>query len=247
MKNSGGGVIITGASRGIGKGMATAFAGAGYPVLINYHTSEKEAAELARSLQARDLTVELFRADVARRGEVDALVDFCVQSFGAVSILINNAGIGQTKLFTELSDEDWDAVMDVNLKGVFNCTQSVLRYMLPAKKGKIINISSIWGLAGASCEVHYSAAKAGVIGFTKALAKELGPSGIQVNCIAPGIVATDMLSAYTPQELQDLKDATPLGKIGTPEDIAACALFLASKEADFITGQVISPNGGFVI
>ena len=240
-------VIITGASKGIGKAMAILFAGEGYNVVINYRHSENDATMLYSELSARNLSVELFRADIAKREEVDSMVDFCLERFAGVDILINNAGISQSKLFTEIKDRDWEDMLNINLKGVFNCTQSVLRYMLPRKRGKIINVSSIWGIVGASCEVHYSAAKAGVIGLTKALAKELGPSNIQVNCIAPGIVKTGMLDAYSPEELHDLKNATPLMRLGRPEDIAACALFLASPEADFITGQVISPNGGFVI
>jgi 3-oxoacyl-[acyl-carrier protein] reductase len=175
------------------------------------------------------------------------MVDFCIKKYAGLDILINNAGISQSKLFTDIEEHDWDEMININLKGVFNCAQSVLRYMLPRKRGKIINVSSVWGIVGASCEVHYSAAKAGVIGFTKALAKELGPSNIQVNCIAPGIIKTEMLDSYSPQELDDLKNSIPLMRLGRPEEIAACALFLASKDADYITGQVISPNGGFVI
>lgn len=240
-------VIITGASKGIGKAMAKAFAGKGYNVLINYNKSENAAEELYSQLLKKNLTVELCRADIAKRGEVDFMVDFCIKKYAGLDILINNAGISQSKLFTDIEEHDWDEMIDINLKGVFNCAQSVLRYMLPRKKGKIINVSSVWGIAGASCEVHYSAAKAGVIGFTKALAKELGPSNIQVNCIAPGIIKTDMLDSYSSQELDDLRNSIPLMRLGRPEEIAACALFLASKDADYITGQVISPNGGFVI
>ncbi|HYH05180.1 MAG TPA: SDR family oxidoreductase, partial [Bacillota bacterium] len=156
-------------------------------------------------------------------------------------------GIAQTALLTEVNETDWDQIINVNLKGVFLCTQAVLPGMISRKKGKIINIASIWGLVGASCEAPYSAAKAGVIGLTKALAKELGPSQIQVNCIAPGVITTDMVAGYSPAELDDLKEQTPLMRLGTPEDVAACSLFLASDAADFITGQVISPNGGMVI
>jgi 3-oxoacyl-[acyl-carrier protein] reductase len=239
--------IITGASRGIGKSMAIAFALAGCNVVINYNHSEKAAARLYGKLKEKKLSVELYKADVAKRGEVDSMVDFCAGRFNGVDVLINNAGISQSKLFTEISEQDWDDVFDINLKGAFNCSQSVLRHMIRAKRGKIINISSVWGMAGASCEVHYSAAKAGVIGFTKALAKELGPSNIQVNCIAPGIIRTDMLGSFSQEELDALKDATPLMRLGRPKDIAACALYLASEKAGFITGQVISPNGGFVI
>ena len=240
-------VLITGASRGIGKTMAALFAMKGYNVLINYNHSEEAALEVYDRLKAMNLPVALFKADVTKREQVDAMVVYCVYRFGKVDILINNAGISQQKLFTEISGQEWDEMVNVNLKGVFNCSQSVLDHMICRKNGKIINISSIWGMVGASCEVHYSAAKAGVIGLTKALAKELGPSNIQVNCIAPGIIKTDMLDSFSEEELMQLKEATPLMKLGKPEDIAGCALFLASDNADFITGQVISPNGGFVI
>jgi 3-oxoacyl-[acyl-carrier protein] reductase len=240
-------VIITGASKGIGKAMATRFARKGYHVIINYHESKNAAEELYSKLRQNNFSVELSRANVAKREEVDLMVDLCVKKFAGVDILINNAGISQSKLFTDITAEDWDDMFNINLKGVFNCSQSVLRYMLPQKKGKIINISSVWGMVGASCEVHYSAAKAGVIGFTKALAKELGPSNIQVNCIAPGVVETGMMGSYSMEELNDLKNSIPLMRLGRSEEIAACALFLASQDADYITGQVISPNGGFVI
>ena len=247
MDDNQGTVVITGAAGGIGRVMASAFAENGYRILIHYFNSKKEAEELGAILRDRGFCAEFFRADVTRRGEVDGLMDYCAGRFGGIDVLINNAGISQTKLFTDLTEEDWEAVVNVNLKGVFYCSQSVLRYMLPRKKGKIINISSIWGQTGASCEAHYSAAKAGVIGLTKALAKELGPSNIQVNCIAPGIIETKMLDEYTPEELNALKEATPLMRLGKAEDVTACALFLASEQSDFITGQIISPNGGFVI
>jgi 3-oxoacyl-[acyl-carrier protein] reductase len=240
-------VLITGASKGIGKVTAELFANHGYQVLINYRQSESAARELTDRLQSRGLAVNLYRADVAKKAEVDAMVDFCLSRFGSADILINNAGIAASKLFIELSEAEWDEMININLKGVFNCSQAVLRYMLPQKQGKIINIASIWGMVGAACEVHYSAAKAGVIGLTKALAKELGPSNIQVNCIAPGVIQTDMLASFQAADLAELKSATPLQRLGTPQDIAAVALFLASDAADFITGQVLSPNGGFVI
>lgn len=240
-------VIITGASRGIGRAAARLFAENGYNVLINYLSSGEAAESLRGALTSDGLSAAAFRADVSLREQVDLMVDACADMFGGVDILINNAAISQSKLFTDITDSEWDEMLRINLKGVFNCSQSALRYMLREKKGKIINISSIWGVAGASCEVHYSAAKAGVIGFTKALAKELGPSNIQVNCIAPGVVETDMLSSYTEEDLAALRNMTPLLRLGTPEDIAYCALYLASDRADFITGQVISPNGGFVI
>jgi 3-oxoacyl-[acyl-carrier protein] reductase len=240
-------VIITGASRGIGQSIAELFADKGYNVLINYNKSEKSALDLFNSLKSKGLSVKIFKANVSKRDEVESMMKFCVDEFGSIDVLINNAGISQEKLFTDISDEDFDEMINVNLKSVFYCSQVALRYMLPVKKGKIINISSIWGMVGASCEVHYSASKAGMIGLTKSLAKELGPSNIQVNCIAPGVIRTDMLSSYTEDELNVLQENTPLMRLGSPADIAGCALFLASSYANFITGQIISPNGGFII
>lgn len=239
--------IITGASKGIGRSIAENFACKGYNVIINYNSSSREAHEFEALLNAQGLSALAFKADVSVRSEVDAMVDFCIREFGSVDVLVNNAGISVSNLFTDITEAEWDSVFATNLKGVFNCTQSALRYMLPAKKGKIINISSMWGLVGGSCEVHYSAAKAGVIGFTKALAKELGPSNIQVNCIAPGVIQTDMLSDYTHEELEVLRYDTPLMRLGKPHNIAASALFLASEDADFITGHVLSVNGGYVV
>ncbi|MBN2899641.1 MAG: 3-oxoacyl-ACP reductase FabG [Clostridia bacterium] len=240
-------VLITGASRGIGKATSEIFAKAGYNVIINYLHSQKEAHMLADDLTRQNCHVRLFQADISKRKEVDAMIDFCIDTFGGLDILINNAGISQSKLFVDITESDWDHMISVNLKGIFNCSQSALRYMLPNKNGKIINISSIWGITGASCEVHYSAAKAGIIGLTKALAKELGPSNIHVNCIAPGIINTTMMTGYSTADINALKDQTPLGTLGSSEDIAKLALYLASEDSNFITGQVISPNGGFVI
>ncbi len=240
-------VIITGASRGIGKATAELFASQKYNVLLNYHQSEAAAVKTTARLKEMGSSVALYQGDVAKKRDTDSMIDYCINTFGSIDLLINNAGIAQSKLFIEISEADWDEMINVNLKGVFNCSQSVLRYMLPARKGKIINIASIWGMVGAACEVHYSAAKAGIIGLTKALAKELGPSNIQVNCIAPGIIQTEMLDSLSQAELDELRQQTPLGKLGAAPDIAACALYLASDSADFLTGQVISPNGGFVI
>ena len=240
-------VIITGASRGIGRSMAELFANKGYNVLINFNHSEKKALYLYNKLRNKGLSVKIFKADVSKRNEVELMMKFCVEKFGGLDVLINNAGISQEKIFTDITDEDLDEILNVNFKSVFYCSQGALKYMLPNKRGKIVNISSIWGIVGASCEVHYSASKAAIIGLTKALAKELGPSNIQVNCIAPGVIQTDMLSPYNEDELCVLKENTPLMRLGSPNDIAGCALYLASSYSDFVTGQIISPNGGFVI
>jgi len=240
-------VLITGSSRGIGSNMAEKFAREGYNVLINYNKSKKNAEELYNKLKSEGLSVETFKADVSKRDEVEAMFEYCLKEFGDLDILINNAGAAKGMLFTDVTDEDWDNLMNVNLKGVYLCTQTALKHMISEKKGKIINISSIWGIAGGSFEVHYSASKAGIIGLTKALAKEVGPSNIQVNCIAPGAIVTDMLEQVNSDDLELFRQETPLMKLGKPEDISNCALFLASDKADFFTGQVLSPNGGIVI
>lgn len=240
-------VIVTGASRGIGRKIAELFAVNGYNVLINYHRSENEARNFYKTLRTKGLSVALYQADVADRKQVDNMIRFCLAQFDTVDVLINNAGISQSKMFIDITEDDWENMVKNNFNSVFHCTQSVVRYMISKKQGKIINISSIWGMVGAACEVHYSAVKAGIIGFTKALAKELGPLHIQVNCIAPGIIQTDMLKDFTTEDLEMLSNNTPLMRLGTVDDVAQCALFLASDKADFITGQVMSPNGGFVI
>ncbi len=240
-------VLITGGARGIGKAMSEAFAKEGYNVLINFNKSEDEANELYTKLSEKNSYVKLFKADVSNRVEVENMIDYCVKVFGGLDVLVNNAGISQDKLFTDITDEDWDRMMNINLKGCFYCSQVALKYMISEKKGNIINISSIWGISGASCEVHYSITKAGIIGMTKALAKEVGPSNIRINSIAPGVINTDMLSEYNSEDINVLVEETPLMRLGTPDDIANCAIFLASDKSNFITGQVISPNGGFVI
>ncbi|RDY25710.1 SDR family oxidoreductase [Romboutsia weinsteinii] len=240
-------VLVTGASRGIGKSIATLFAQNGYNTIINYNKSEKEAKDLYNELSEKGYSVRLFKADVSKRYEVNSMINFCIGEFQSIDVLINNAGISKDKLFTDITDDDWNEMMDTNINGVFYCTQKSLQYMISQKSGKIINISSIWGLVGGSCEVHYSTSKAAVIGLTKSLAKEVGPSNIQVNCIAPGVIQTDMINGVSDDILDILKEETPLMRLGTPDDIAHCAFYLASSGADFITGQVISPNGGMVI
>lgn len=240
-------VLVTGASRGIGRAIAKLFAQEGYNVLINYNKSEEEANNLYNELKEKGFSVCKFKADVSKKEEVNAMVNYCIGKFERLDILVNNAGISRTNLFTDISYEEWDEVININLNSVFYTTKKALQYMLPEMSGKIINISSIWGMVGGSYEVHYSTSKAAVIGMTKALAKELGPSNIQVNCIAPGVIQTDMLNDIRDDDKEALKEETPLMRLGAVEDIANCALFLASDKSNFITGQVISPNGGLVI
>ncbi len=240
-------VLITGASRGIGKAIAELFAENNYNVVINYRSSDAKANELYNKLSMNNRSVMLIKADVSNREQVDEMYAEIKQAYGGVDVLVNNAGIAEQKLFTDVSEDDWDNMFDINVKGMFNCTQAVLNDMISNKYGKIINISSIWGLVGASCEVAYASSKAAVIGFTKSLAKELGPSNICVNCIAPGIIDTDMNASLDDNAIKELKEQTPLIRLGSPEDIANLALYLASDKSNFITGQIISPNGGFVI
>ena len=236
-------VLVTGGSRGIGKAIVYAFARAGYNVLLNFNTSESLANEIASEFS----NVKVYGADVGNQDCVINMVNYAKEHFGGIDILINNAGISCTGLLQDLQKDEWDRLLNVNLTGVYNCTKAVLPDMISKKQGKIINISSVWGLVGASNEVAYSASKAGVIGLTKALAKEVGPSNIQVNCIAPGIVMTDMISEYSMEELNDITNQIPLGRIGSTSDVADLALFLASDSANYITGQIFSPNGGWVI
>jgi len=240
-------VLITGASRGIGAACAAAFAADGWNVAINYFSGEEKALALSSSLKQNGANALAVRADVSDPAQVRDMAAQVLLHFGRIDALINNAGIAQQKLFCDLTDADWDRMFDVNVKGVFYCSRAVLPHMIHNKQGKIVNISSVWGIAGASCEVHYSASKAAVIGLTKALAKELGPSGIQVNCVAPGVISTDMNAKLDNDAISRIREETPLGVLGSAEDIANAVLFLSSEKADFITGQVLSPNGGFVI
>lgn len=240
-------VLITGASRGIGREIARQFALENYNVIINYNKSEDKALALLAEIGSIGGTAIAVKADVSSKNEVKNMLEIINEQFGGVDVLVNNAAIASQTLFTDITEAEWDRIFDVNVKGAFNCTQAVLPKMIHNKSGKIINISSIWGITGASCEVHYSATKAALIGFTKSLAKEVGPSGITVNCVAPGVIDTEMNSNLSQETLDSLKEETPLGILGTPKDIANTILFLASDKANFITGQVISPNGGFLI
>ena len=202
---------------------------------------------LAEELAALGVPVKVYVCDVAQREQVQAMTAAFLREFGRIDVLVCNAGIARQELFTDITEASWREVMGVDLDGVFYCAQAVLPDMLHRKAGKIITLSSMWGQVGASCEVAYSTAKAGVIGLTKALAKELGPSGITVNCVAPGVIDTEM-NGNLPQDIKDeLAEETPLERLGTPEDVAQAVWFLASSAGDFFTGQVLAPNGGLII
>ena len=238
MKN----VLITGGSRGIGRCIAELLSENGYKVAFTYKNSENEAKSLAERIGALAI-----RADSLSEEDVKMAVKVAEDALGGIDFLVNNAAISGFSLLTDLSLDSWNETLGVSLTGAFLYSREVLPSMIRKKQGRIVNISSMWGIVGASCEVHYSTSKAAIIGMTKALAKELGPSNIQVNCVAPGVIQTDMLNGIDEEILEMLREETPLMRHGTPADIANCALFLASDKSNFITGQVISPNGGFVI
>lgn len=237
-------VLITGASRGIGAAAVQAFAGAGYRVALNYLKSESAAQALASAWPGRVLPV---RADVADRTQVDAMFRKIEAHWGGVDILVCNAGVARQTLFTDLTETDWRQMLDVHLTGAFHCCQCALPHMIRQKWGRIVTVSSMWGQVGGSCEVAYSAAKAGLIGLTKALAKEEGPSGVTVNCVAPGVIDTDMMAAFTTEDKAALAEETPVGALGTPGQVAEAILFLAGEQAGYITGQVLGVNGGLVV
>jgi len=238
-------IIVTGGSRGIGKGIVEILAKQGHNIILNYNKSEEKAKIIKENLEKEKCNIEIFKADVSNREEVKKLIEFSIKKLGTIDVLVNNAGIGQVKMFTEITDEDWDNMIKNNLTSIFYTTQEAIKNMISNKSGCIINISSIWGLIGGSCEVHYSASKAGIDGMTKALAKEMGPSNIRINSIAPGCTKTEMLEDVSEEEFDQIRKETPLNKIGKVEDIAKCVKWLVEDE--FTTGQVISINGGWVI
>ncbi len=238
-------IIVTGASRGIGRNIAYNLAVNGYKVIANYNKSETEAQKLKQQLEDKGVEIDLFKANVSKRSEVKKLIDFAIEKYNRIDVLINNAGIAQEKLFTDITDEEFDNMMKTNLYSAFYTTQETVKHMLREHNGCIINISSIYALTGGSCEVHYSIAKAGLDGMTKSLARELGPSNIRVNSIAPGAIDTDMNSYLSPEDWKQIIQETPLMKVGYPIDITRCVKWLIEDE--FTTGQVISPNGGLVI
>lgn len=240
-------VLITGASKGIGRQTALLFAEKGYNVAANYFKSHDEAEKLKAEINGKGGVCEIFRADVSDSAQTAEMFRKLENTFGGADVLVNNAGIAEQSLFTDITEEMWDRMFGVNVKSAYLCSRLALPYMIHQKHGRIINISSMWGISGASCEVHYSASKAALIGFTKALAKEEGLSGITVNCIAPGVIDTEMNAHLDKETMDILKDETPVNRLGTAYDVACAVLFLASEEASFITGQTLSVDGGFIL
>ena len=234
--------FITGGSRGIGKCLVEGFVKEGYDVAFTYLKSDDDANALSLKTGAYAI-----KADISKSKEVENAVSIALSKFGKIDVLINNAGIDEFCLFTDITDEKWQKMIGTNLSGAFYASRAVLRDMINRKDGAIINIASMWGEVGASCEVHYSVSKAGLIGLTKALAKEVGPSNIRVNCVSPGVIDTDMNKHLSSEDMEQLKNDTPLGKIGKCEDVLNAALFLASDKSSFITGQILGVNGGYVI
>lgn len=241
MKN----IIITGASRGIGKCLVENLAREGNNVLLNYNKSEKQARKIQEDLREEGIIIEIYKADVSKRNEVKAMMEFALNKWGKIDVLINNAGIAKLQMFQDVTENDWNEIINTNLKGTFYATQEVISSMIHQKEGLIINISSIWGLVGASCETIYAVSKAGVDAMTKSLAKELGASNIRVNSIAPGVIDTEMNNKIDEHIKNEIKNETPLGKIGKTIDIYKCVKWLIDD--DFTTGQIISINGGYII
>ena len=239
--------LITGASGGIGAATARAFAQAGYGVAIHAHRSVDKLHALAQELSALSVPVLEVCADLSDPVQAKTMVDNVLEKFCQLDTLVCNAGVGLTGMFCDMTQEQWRRLFAVNVEGTIHCIQAVLPHMVHRKAGKIITLSSMWGVTGGSCEAGYSATKGAVIALTRALAKELGPSGITVNCVAPGVVDTEMNGNLGPQDLAALAEETPLGRIGTPEEVARVLLFLAGEGGDFLTGQVLQPNGGLVI
>lgn len=234
--------LVTGGSRGIGAAVARRLAADGCRVAVNYNTSKERAEALAAEIGG--IAVQ---ADVADPAQAAAMVDTVLENFCQLDILVCNAGVAWQGLLQDMTDAEWRRVMGTDLDGVFHCCRAVLPHMIRRHSGRIVTVSSMWGQVGGACEAAYSAAKAGVIGLTKALAKEVGPSGITVNCVAPGVIDTEMNRALGEEALASLAEETPLGRLGTAEDVAACAAFLCSPAGDFLTGQVLAPNGGLII
>ena len=238
-------IIVTGGSGGIGSEIIKELANENNNIILNYNKSELKAKKIQEELEKQCKKVDIFKADVSKRQECCKLVEYVINKYGKIDVLINNAGISQCKLFTDITEVEWNQMINTNLSSVFYMTQESVKNMINNKQGCIINISSIWGIVGASCEVHYSVAKAGIDAMTKALAKELGPSNIRVNSIAPGIIDTNMNKNLQKQDIENIIEEIPLERIGKPKNIAKCVKWLI--EDDYTTGQIISINGGWVI
>ncbi len=238
-------VIVTGSSRGIGAEIVRTLANENYKVILNYNNSKEQAEKIQQELLEQGKEIEIIKADVSKKEEAEKLIRFAINKFNKIDILVNNAGISLEGLLTDVTEEMWKEIIDTNLNSVFYCTQQAIKYMIQKQQGCIINISSIWGETGASCEVAYSTTKAAINGMTKALAKEIGSSNIRVNAIAPGIIDTDMNKNLTTEELKQIKEQIPLNKIGKAIDIAKCVKWLIEDE--YTTGQIISINGGWYI
>lgn len=239
-------VLITGASRGIGAAIARRFASIGMNVVIHYRQSHEAANEVARECMKSGAKVLTISADIRSKEQIEKMREKLELRDMVPDIVVNNAGIAHYGLLTDIAEDEWDDVMSVNLKGTFLCTQAFMQAMIRQKYGRIINVSSVWGISGASCEVVYSTAKGGINAFTKALAKELAPSGITVNAVAPGVVETDMMQAFDAGEKSSLQSEIPAGRFAQPDEIASLVYFLALPESGYITGQIISPNGGWL-
>lgn len=239
-------VLVTGGSNGIGEEIVRYLAKSNYEVILNYNNSEKKARQIQKEIYVNyNNNIHIFKADISKREEVQRLIKYCIDKFNRIDVLINNAGISQIKLFTEITDSDWNNMLQVNLTSAFYMTQESVKYMISEKSGCIVNISSIWGTTGASCEVHYSVAKAGLDGMTKSLAKELGPSNIRVNSIAPGMINTKINSNLSNEEIKKIIEEIPLERIGKTLDIARCVKWIIEDE--YTTGQIIGINGGWNI
>lgn len=238
--------LVTGGAKGIGAQIVRKLCADGYKVAFCYQNSEKKALLLSAELNSCGYDVMALRCDISKSSDVSSMFSQLSEKLSSPLVLVNNAGLAQQKLFDTISDDDWNSIIGSNLSGSFFCCREAVPEMIRQGFGRIINISSVWGQSGASCEVHYSAAKAGVIGLTKALAKELAPCGITVNCLAPGVIATDMLADFSKDDICRLEDEIPAGRLGRAEEVADAVSFLASNSASYVNGQVLGVNGGFI-
>lgn len=238
--------LVTGASRGIGRAIAIELASCGASVAICYSKDDKGAQDTIEDIRQRGAYAKAFKYDISSYSEAKTLIDDVIKSFGRIDVLINNAGVSKIGLFIDMKEEDWDEIININLKGVFNVTHNAVKHMLSLGSGSIVNISSIWGNSGASCEVIYSASKGGINSFTKALAKELALSNIRVNAISPGVIETGMNSWLQEEDVNALKEEIPMGRFGKPEDVAKLTAFLCSNDANYITGQIMTVDGGML-